>query len=56
MDLEENLLLESYTNWKVGLTAATESGWAVDLFYTDTDVDGLKPFEGKGVVQLKRTF
>lgn len=56
MDLEENLLLDSYTNWKVGLTAATESGWAVDLFYTDTDVDGLKPFEGKGVVQLKRTF
>lgn len=55
-DYESNILLESYTNWKVGVTAATESGWAVDVFYTDTDLEDVKPFEGRGVVQLKRTF
>ena len=56
LSAETSALLPDYTNWKVGLTAATEGGWAVDVFYTDTDVDNLKPFEGKGVVQLKRTF
>jgi uncharacterized protein (TIGR02001 family) len=45
-----------YTNWKLGVTAATEAGWAVDVFYTDTDVDGNDLYEGKGVVQLKKTF
>ncbi|OYU72907.1 MAG: hypothetical protein CFE32_22420, partial [Alphaproteobacteria bacterium PA3] len=55
-DVESNPVLSEYTNWKVGLTAATESGWAVDVFYTDTDLDNVTIFEGKGVVQLKRTF
>jgi uncharacterized protein (TIGR02001 family) len=45
-----------YTNWKLGVTAATESGWAVDLFYTDTDVSDRETFKSKTVVQLKRTF
>jgi uncharacterized protein (TIGR02001 family) len=56
LSAETNAVLPDYTNWKVGLTAATEEGWAVDLFYTDTDVDNNKLYEGKGVVQLKRTF
>jgi uncharacterized protein (TIGR02001 family) len=45
-----------YTNWKLGITAATEKGWAIDVFYTDTDVSNVKVAEGKGVIQLKRTF
>jgi uncharacterized protein (TIGR02001 family) len=45
-----------YSNWKLGVTAATESGWAVDLFYTDTDVSGVETFKEKTVLQLKRTF
>jgi uncharacterized protein (TIGR02001 family) len=45
-----------YTNWKLGITAATENGWAIDVFYTDTDDDNDVFREGKGVVQLKRTF
>ncbi len=53
---EDNLLLPDNANWKVGLTAATESGWAVDLFYTDTDIDDNVLYEGKTVLQLKRTF
>jgi uncharacterized protein (TIGR02001 family) len=53
---ETNLVLPDYTNWKVGVTAATESGWAVDLFYTDTDVSDNVLYEGKTVVQLKRSF
>lgn len=53
---ETNLTLPDYTNWKVGVTAATESGWAVDLFYTDTDVSDNVLYEGKTVVQLKRSF
>jgi uncharacterized protein (TIGR02001 family) len=53
---ETNPTLPDYTNWKVGVTAATESGWAVDLFYTDTDVSDNVLYEGKTVVQLKRTF
>jgi uncharacterized protein (TIGR02001 family) len=56
LSAETNAVLPDYTNWKVGLTAATEEGWAVDLFYTDTDVDNNKLYEGKGVIQLKRTF
>lgn len=59
-DVEENLLLPQYTNWKVGLTAATESGWAVDLFYTDNDIGGIlsdiEIFDSKTVLQLKRSF
>jgi uncharacterized protein (TIGR02001 family) len=55
-DLNLPLDAGDYTNYKVGLTAATESGWAIDLFYTDTDVDNVDAFEGKTVVQLKRTF
>ena len=54
--VESGATLPDYTNWKVGLTAATESGWAVDVFYTDTDVDNDKLYEGKGVIQLKRSF
>jgi uncharacterized protein (TIGR02001 family) len=53
---EDNFFLPDYTNWKVGVTAATSSGWAVDLFYTDTDNDDIKIYEGKTVLQLKRTF
>jgi uncharacterized protein (TIGR02001 family) len=53
---ENNLVYPDYTNWKVGVTAATESGWAVDLFYTDTDVSDNVLYEGKTVLQLKRTF
>lgn len=55
-DLNAPLDLGDYTNYKIGVTAATESGWAVDLFYTDTDVDNVTAFEGKTVLQLKRTF
>jgi uncharacterized protein (TIGR02001 family) len=55
-DLDLPADLGDYTNYKIGLTAATESGWAVDLFYTDTDVDNVEAFEGKTVLQLKRTF
>jgi uncharacterized protein (TIGR02001 family) len=53
---ENNLVYPDYANWKVGVTAATESGWAVDLFYTDTDVSDNVLYEGKTVLQLKRTF
>jgi uncharacterized protein (TIGR02001 family) len=53
---ENNLVLPDYTNWKIGVTAATSNGWAVDLFYTDTDVANNALYEGKTVVQLKRTF
>ncbi len=53
---ETNPVYPDYTNWKLGVTAATESGWAVDLFYTDTDVSDNVLYEGKTVVQLKRTF
>jgi uncharacterized protein (TIGR02001 family) len=67
---ETSLSLPDYTNYKIGLTAATESGWAVDLFYTDTDVEDVlifavpsgdllfngAPYQGKTVLQLKRTF
>jgi uncharacterized protein (TIGR02001 family) len=67
---ETSLSLPDYTNYKIGLTAATESGWAVDLFYTDTDVENVlifavpsgdlvfngAPYQGKTVLQLKRTF
>jgi uncharacterized protein (TIGR02001 family) len=54
--VETSTLLPDYNNWKVGLTAATEDGWAIDLFYTDTDVSDNKLFESKGVIQLKRSF
>lgn len=47
---------DTVTNWKLGLTAATEAGWAVDVFYTDTDLDGVETAEGRGVVQLKKSF
>jgi uncharacterized protein (TIGR02001 family) len=53
---ETNPDLPDYTNWKAGVTAATESGWAVDLFYTDTDVSDNVLYEGKTVLQLKRSF
>ena len=53
---ETSDLLPDYNNWKVGLTAATEDGWAVDIFYTDTDVSDNKLYEAKGVIQLKRSF
>lgn len=53
---DTNPNLPDYANWKVGLTAATESGWAVDLFYTDTDVSNNVLYKEKTVVQLKRTF
>lgn len=53
---ENNLLLPDYSNWKVGVTAATESGWAVDLFYTDTDIDDIETYKSKTTLQLKRTF
>jgi uncharacterized protein (TIGR02001 family) len=55
-DFETNLFLPDYTNWKVGVTAATENGWAVDLFYTDTDVDNIEAYEGKTVLQLKKSY
>lgn len=55
-DFETNLFLPNYTNWKVGLTAATESGWAVDLFYTDTDDDNNDLYDAKAVLQVKKTF
>jgi uncharacterized protein (TIGR02001 family) len=55
-DYETNLVYPDYTNWKLGVTAATESGWAVDLFYTDTDVSDNVLYEGKTTIQLKRTF
>jgi uncharacterized protein (TIGR02001 family) len=55
-DYETNLALPDYTNWKLGVTAATENGWAIDLFYTDTDVDDNELYEGKTTLQLKRTF
>jgi uncharacterized protein (TIGR02001 family) len=55
-DYQTNLFLPDYSNWKVGVTAATESGWAVDLFYTDTDIDNNVLYEGKTTVQLKKTF
>jgi uncharacterized protein (TIGR02001 family) len=55
-DYETNLTLPDYTNWKLGVTAATESGWAIDVFYTDTDVSNNDLYEGKATVQLKRTF
>jgi uncharacterized protein (TIGR02001 family) len=55
-DFEAGSALPDYTNWKVGFSAATESGWVVDLFYTDTDVNNDKLYEGKTVVQLKRNF
>lgn len=45
-----------YTNWKVGITAATESGWAIEAAYTDTDLDGVETAEGRGILTLKRTF
>ena len=45
-----------YTNWKVGITAATESGWAIEAAYTDTDLDGTDIAEGRGILTLKRTF
>jgi hypothetical protein len=38
------------------VTAATENGWAIDAFYTDTDVDDNVLYEGKAVLQLKKTF
>jgi uncharacterized protein (TIGR02001 family) len=53
---ENNLVYPDYTNWKLGVTAATSSGWAVDLFYTDTDVSDNPLYEGKTTVQLKRSF
>jgi uncharacterized protein (TIGR02001 family) len=53
---ETSELLPDYNNWKVGLTATSESGWAVDVFYTDTDVSDNELYEGKGVIQVKRSF
>lgn len=47
--------LGDYNNWKVGVTAATESGWAIDVFYTDTDLDAFG-YDQATTVQLKRTF
>jgi uncharacterized protein (TIGR02001 family) len=55
-DYETNPVYPDYSNWKFGVTAATESGWAVDLFYTDTDVSNNELYEGKTTIQLKRTF
>lgn len=45
-----------YTNWKVGITAATEAGWAIEAAYTDTDLDGTDIAEGRGILTLKRVF
>lgn len=45
-----------YTNWKVGITAATESGWAIEAAYTDTDLDGVATADGRGFLTLKRVF
>lgn len=56
LNAETSPLLPDYTNWKLGVTAATENGWAIDVFYTDTDVDNNPLFDGKGVIQLKKTF
>ena len=53
---DTNPIYPDYTNWKLGVTAATESGWAVDLFYTDTDVSNNELYKSKTVLQLKRTF
>jgi uncharacterized protein (TIGR02001 family) len=55
-DYDTNPALPDYTNWKIGATASTESGWAVDLFYTDTDVSNNELYKSKTVVQLKKTF
>lgn len=45
-----------FTNWRVGLSGATESGWAVDLAYTDTDEENIDLFEGRVVLQIKKSF
>jgi uncharacterized protein (TIGR02001 family) len=45
-----------YNNWRLALTAATESGWAIEAAYTDTDYDGGDIYEGRGILTLKRTF
>ena len=60
-NLDDLLPDSEYNNWKLGVTASTEDGWAVDVFYTDTDVKksedfDLSAFEAKGVIQLKRSF
>jgi uncharacterized protein (TIGR02001 family) len=49
---------DSYTNYKVSLTFATEAGWAIEAAYTDTDLDfpGLDVAEGRGILTLKRVF
>lgn len=51
---------DSYNNFKLSLTAATESGWAVELAYTDTDFEILgvevETAQGRGILTLKRTF
>jgi uncharacterized protein (TIGR02001 family) len=48
--------IDDYTNWKVGVTAGTESGWAVELAYTDTDVDEVPAFDGRAILTLKKVF
>ena len=53
---DTNPNLPDYTNWRFGVSAATENGWAVDLFYTDTDVEDNVLYEAKTVVQVKRSF
>lgn len=55
-EFESGFGFADYSNWKLGVTAATSTGWAVDLFYTDTDVSNATLLEGKTVLQLKRTF
>lgn len=46
----------SYVNWRVGLNAATENGFSLDLGYTDTDVDGNDLADGRFVALAKFTF
>ncbi|MEN9873171.1 MAG: hypothetical protein RL186_68 [Pseudomonadota bacterium] len=55
-DYDTNDVLPDYSNYKVGLTAATESGWAVDLFFTDTDISDSEIYKEKTVLQIKRSF
>lgn len=49
-------IFEDYTNFKIGLSAAAEKGWTVDLAFTDTDLGDSDLTNNIVYLGLKKTF
>lgn len=55
-DYESNRIYADNSNWKLGVSATTETGWYLELAYTDTDLDNTPTADGRAVLLIKYNF